>query len=142
MDTVLLCATIGLRVIGTISVAACAWAIWAAQTNPRLLLKMNEELGQKDFRRIPSAKYSVALTLVSIGFGIASYGGAYFGLSWVPENWGAKDGVEDWFAPRQLLALLAGIVGASAMIQFLLEFSRMKAADLQRTAPCGPGKRY
>ena len=130
MDTVLLCVTIAIRVIGTISVAASAWAIWVAQTNPKLLLKMNEELGQKDFRRIPSAKYSIGLALVGLGFGIASYGGAYFGLSWVPDSWGAKDGVGDWFAARQLLALLAGIAGASVIVQFLLEFSRMKAADL------------
>ena len=130
MDTFLLCVTIAIRVIGTISVAASAWAIWVAQTNPKLLLKMNEELGQKDFRRIPSAKYSIGLALVGLGFGIASYGGAYFGLSWVPDSWGAKDGVGDWFAARQFLALLAGIAGASAMVQFLLEFSCMKAADL------------
>lgn len=141
MDTVLLFVTIGIRVVGTISVAMCAWAIWAARTNPRLLLKMNEELGCKDFRRVPSAKHSIGLILVSIGFGIASYGGAYFGLSWMPDNWSAKGGIEDWLAARQVLALLASIVGASAMIQFLLEFSRMKAAHLQRSGICGPGMR-
>ena len=130
MDIVLSCAVIVIQMIGTLSIAASAWAIWVAQTNPKLLLKMNEELGQKDFRRIPSAKYSIGLALVGLGFGIASYGGAYFGLSWVPDSWDGKDGVGDWFAARQFLALLAGIAGASAMVQFLLEFSRMKAADL------------
>lgn len=102
---------------------------------------MNEELECKDFRHVPSAKHSIGLILVSIGFGIASYGAAYFGLSWMPDSWGARDGIEDWFAPRQILSLLAAIIGASGMIQFLLEFSRMKAADLQKTATCG-GMRF